>query len=1087
MQHILAIHQRTLFLLLLVLGHASHLIAQDKKPAWQKPEIIGFGKLPPHADFYPYPDGQGLSNAAKKPSERVHNLNGQWQFLYKDNPMDPPADFFKSGFDAGSWDKIPVPSNWQVEGYGRPIYTNINMPFEPKVGEWTVPTDFNETGYYRKTFELKSNWNTKEEVIILRFEGVQSAMTLWVNGQEVGYSEGSMTPAEFRVDKYLKNGTNTIAVEVIRWSTASYLEDQDFWRLSGIYRDLMLIKRPKTFIYDFHAKTTWDKEENRAKLNLKVLIKNAGKKELKKGKLKVVLKEYQSDKVIEEDVVKLPKSIEGGNEVEYEYFNDFLDLEPWTAESPQLYDLHLILMDRKEQPLEALSHPIGFRTIEIKKGQLLVNGKPVMVKGVNRHDIHPKTGRVMNEKLLRKEVQLMKQHNINTVRTSHYPQHKALYQIADELGLYIVDEANIESHDLWTNEQKSPCKYPEFKEAFLDRGRSVVHRDKNHASVLYWSMGNETGDGPNFQAMYEAMKPIDDRPIHYESMPKFAGDGSTRIYSKQPNNYDIISTMYPEIPDLKSKWATFDETRPVIICEYAHSMGNSTGNLQQYWDVFEDEKYPRLQGALLWDWVDQALMKETEDGEPYYAYGGDFGDTINDGNFCMNGIFFPERQSQPALSEVKKVYQWVDFEWQRSGHLLIRNKYNWTHLKDFELYTEVIENGQVIDTNVYQNIMAAPGEEAKLSIELPGGKMDRGGEYYLNVALRTTINQYDWAPTGYVLAREQMRVGYGVPLEKAEAFMPQESEIYSGIETTEGEIYLNAGELKATFDRSSGNLKKLAKGSVVLCQGLQAINLFRAPTDNDLGGGETSFAAEWRTYGLDNLQVSKKGAIEASETEGRPALKIRYTVKGKNGFDGELSIKWSVLKNKWLQVDWSFSHNMAEEIESFPRLGMVFEVPKAMEQVDYYGRGPMENYIDRNTAAFLGAYSTTAEEMYVPYPRPQEYGNRSEVRWMSVASETTALQWVAESMDFAVHPFDQAILTKAEHTVDLDRDALVNYVYIDAFKMGVGGDDSWSRSVHQEFWYGKEKLDFQFYLGAPSAKEKDSAAEKAWFYIKTRL
>jgi beta-galactosidase/beta-glucuronidase len=601
-------------------------------------------------------------------------------------------------YEISSWDSIPVPSNWQLEGHGMPIYANVSMPFESNPP--SVPHEGNETGLYRHDFNLDTSWS--QDKTILAFDGVQSAFYLWVNGIKVGYSQGSMTTAEFDVTPYIKTGENTLALQVIRWSDGSYMENQDFWRLSGVYRDVYLYRKPKTNFNDFQVVTDLDANYTNATLSVDVHLDNATANF--EGNIQFLLLDQAGQEVVNETT-------------EYKQADVLVNFpvqnpKKWTAETPNLYTL-ILNLKAEDGSMETVAKKIGFREVEIKNGQVLINGVAPLFKGVNRHEFDPYKGRALDEASMVQDVKLMKQYNFNAVRTSHYPNQTRWYELCDEYGLYVMDEANLESHDLWMNYNLSPVKFPEWKNAIVARGVAMVERDKNFASVVMWSLGNEAGYGPNLDAMGEAIRAIDEsnRPIHYESkdigiglkefqeanvIGKVKGGMMLMENMGGPANQEIGSTMYP-MPDKAQENARADTLRPYIICEYAHAQGNSTGHFKQFWDIFE--KNPTMQGGFIWDWVDQGLGKKDENGNEFYAYGGDFGDEIGDSNFCINGLIFPNREPHPALEEVKKVQQFVKFDVVdlKTATFNIINKYFHQNLDFTQLHWNLTASGENIN------------------------------------------------------------------------------------------------------------------------------------------------------------------------------------------------------------------------------------------------------------------------------------------------------------------------------------------------------------------------------------------------------
>ena len=646
---------------------------------WENPEVIGRNKEVPHTTIISYPTEKMALTGNKEDSPDYLSLDGEWKFYYSDSPDKRPFWFFKNDYNTRFWDNITVPSNWQLKGYDVPIYVNIKYPFEANPP--LIDHKWNPVGSYKRSFAIPGEWKDKE--VFLHFGAVSSAFYVWVNEEMVGYSEDSKLPAEFNITKYLKNSKNTVSVEVYRWSDGSYLEDQDFFRLSGIQRTVFLHARPKERINDFFAGAG---------------LKNG----FKDGVLDLVTTIIGADSV-EKDLSLDASLFDGGTRIYSELkqfklsegkanvdFNkSFSNIKRWSAESPDLYTLVLTLKDNNGEILECVSSKLGFRSVEIKNSQLLINGIAVYLKGVNMHEHDPVNGHVVDEATILSDILLMKSNNINAVRTSHYPQQELWYEMCDKYGLYLIDEADIESHGIGYNKDKTLADKPEWAAAHLARIEGMVERDKNHPSVIIWSMGNEAGDGNNFLNAYKWIKGRDkSRPVQYERAEKSTNTTETHT--------DIWCPMYADIKTIENYALDTANKRPLILCEYAHSMGNSTGNLQDYWDVIE--KYPKLQGGFIWDWVDQGLLTKSTDGKEYWAYGGDFGEegVPSDGNFCINGLVWPDRTPHPALAEVKKVYQNVSFEAidLAKGKVRIRNKYNFTNLSEFIIGWVVVSDGE---------------------------------------------------------------------------------------------------------------------------------------------------------------------------------------------------------------------------------------------------------------------------------------------------------------------------------------------------------------------------------------------------------
>ncbi|MEZ5082985.1 MAG: glycoside hydrolase family 2 TIM barrel-domain containing protein [Bacteroidales bacterium] len=842
---------------------------------FEDPSKTGKNKSFPHTWFIPFPDEHSALTFHNENSPNYLSLNGDWKFKWVENPAQRPSDFYQTGFDDSAWDVIQVPSNWELQGYGYPIY--VNQPYE-----WTespnppfVPHEYNPVGSFIKKFTLPKTWKNKK--VFIHFGAVKSAFYIWVNGEFVGFSKGSKTPAEWDITSLLTKEENTVALQVFRWSDGSYLECQDFWRISGIERDVYLVARPRVYIGDFFAKCGLDREYINGIFDLSVFISgNSDKKET----FTVTAQLINEDN---DEFVKL------SNETELTEFGaktNFYQIikrpKTWSAESPNLYTL-VISLYKGKKILETVTHQIGFRTSEIKNGQLLVTGKAVLLKGVNRHEHDPVSGHVISKESMVLDIKLMKQNNINTVRTSHYPNDPYWYDLCDKYGLYVIDEANIESHGMGYG-AKSLAKNLTWQDAHLDRVQRMVERDKNHPSVIIWSMGNEAGDGPNFTACYQWIKENDStRPVHYER----AG---------LDENTDIYCPMYPSIGYIET-YGKEKQSRPLIMCEYSHAMGNSNGNFKDYWDVIE--KYDQLQGGSIWDWVDQGLLKTDENGVDYFAYGGDFGpeDVPGDGNFCANGLVSADRTPHPGLNEVKKVYQYVEFNAVdlKKGIVKLTNKYDFINTNFTNLQYYLIEDGKTIKKGLVYNPDIEPG--MSLIIELPFNDYPFvvGREYLLNLFLLMDAAN-PMIPSGHIIASEQFVISNAW---KTEPFFTDNFTILKVFET-ETEIEIKSPNFTCSFDRKSGSISSLIYyDSEYIYKGPEA-NFWRAPTDNDFGNGMEKRCAIWKK--ASQVNTIKQISVEQIEKD---VIKISV-VKNLTEIKGEVFTNYSIFGNGDIKVTQNF-------------------------------------------------------------------------------------------------------------------------------------------------------------------------------------
>jgi beta-galactosidase len=924
-------------------------------------------------------------------------------------------------------------------------------------------------GSYRRTFTVPEDWSGRQ--VYLRFDAVSSAFYLWLNGQPVGYSEDSKTPAEFDVTRFLKAGENVVAVQVYRFSDGSYLEDQDFWRMSGITRDVYLSARPRVHIRDYFVRAGLTPDYRDGTLELEADLRNQG---LPGGAYTVAFRLWDGDRelaaaeqrvsVTDSAVVNFPAQTVAG-------------VRQWSAEHPNLYTLTLTLSDQAGRVLESVSNRVGFRTVEIRNAQLLVNGRAIYLKGANIHEHHPVTGKVVDEQTMLADIRTMKQFNLNAVRTSHYPQPERWYELADQYGLYLVDEANIESHGIGYRPENTLAEKPEWLAQHMARTVALVERDKNHASIIIWSQGNEAGDGQNFVATYRWMKQRDrTRPVQYEN--ERTGPTAPERHS------DLKVPMYARIQTIE-RYAQSNPDRPLILCEYAHSMGNSTGNLQDYWDVIE--KYPSLQGGFIWDWVDQGLLTHAHSGEAYWAYGGDFGppDIPSDGNFLLNGLVFPDRTPHPALWEVKKVYQYVDFDPAdlKTGQVRVRNKYGFANLSEFVLRWEITADGERVAGGEAPALAVEPGQEQVVALGYTLPVAEPGREYFLNLSL-SRREASGLVPAGHVVATEQL----SLPLSAPAAGVVADAGVALRVERTATEAVVRGAAFSARFDLERGRLAGLEyRGTELVTRGPEP-SLWRATTDNDWGNNLPRRLRVWRFAG-ERRQVTSAQVEQTSPG----AVRVRF-VQQLQDEGGRAAASWTsvytVLGSGDILVDNHFA-KVDSQLPEVPRLGMTLQLAREFDRMTWFGRGPFENYRDRNTAAFVGRYSGTVAEQYVPYIRPQENGNKTDVRWVALTNEAGVglLAVGAPVLEVSAHhnPLEDfespeagyrpRHIARNRHTIDVQPRPLVS-LDLDYGQLGVGGDDSWGAQTHEKYRLLEPAYRYSFRL-RPFDSRQESAAELA--------
>jgi len=1005
---------------------------------WENPALLHAGTEVPRADFVPFPDAASALKLGPRESPRYLSLNGPWKFHWSPRPADRPLDFWKPEVDIGGWAETPVPSNWMFQGYDYPIYVNIPYEFARNPRPPFVPHDRNPVGSYRRTFTVPADWAGLN--VYLHFGAVKSFFYVWVNGGKVGLSKDSKTPAEFDITPFLKPGENVLAVEVYRWSDGSYLECQDFWRLAGIERDVHLYAAPKVRIRDFEVRAGLDDRYRDGRLAVTVDLAPEAAAGAVPASVSLTLLDPAGKTVV---AARRPAADPGDGRAAVRFDASLAGVARWSAETPALYRLVLELRDGAGKPLEAVTARIGFRTSEIRNGQLLVNGVPVLLKGVNRHEHDPQTAHVISEASMRRDIELMKRSNINAVRTCHYPDDPLWYDLCDEYGLYLVDEANIESHGMGYGPE-SLAKDPVWGPAHLDRVRRMVERDKNHPSIIIWSLGNEAGDGVNFENAYAWLKKRDpSRPVQYERA------------ELRPHT-DIYCPMYASIEEML-KYASEKRDRPLIQCEYAHSMGNSTGNLQDYWDAIES--HDQLQGAFIWDWVDQGFAARNAKGEFFWAFGGDYGpaDVPSDQNFCCNGLVAPDRTPHPALFEVKKVYQYVKFRPAdlAAGRLEVRNGYDFTSLERFDLEWEIVANGKPVTAGTIGRPAVAPRASRAVRIPLPKLLPLPGVEYFLNVSLRAR-EAGPGIPKGHVVAAEQLALPFSAPAAAGAAKTLPPLAIEDGPRF----VRVNGEGFSVRIDRLTGALDSfVVDGRELIGSGIEP-SYWRAPTDNDFGNQMPRRLGVWRQASLfrdiESIRAREEGP-------GRAAVTVAFGVAGGQA---RQVLEYVITGDAAIVVRSTLKPKAGVKLPELPRFGLKLALPGTFDKVRWYGRGPFENYWDRKAAAFVGLYDTTAAEP-LPYVSPQEFGNRTDTRWLAVRDgEGRGLLVTGDPvLEFSAHPFWPEDLTQesrgSKHPPDVQRRDLV-CLTLDAAQMGVGGDDSWGARVHPQ--YTLPARDFSFTL-----------------------
>jgi beta-galactosidase len=1022
---------------------------------WENPQVSGRNKRAAHAPLAGYRDLTTALTCDRRELASYLSLNGQWRFHLFPKPELVTENFFIPDFDDSRWSPITVPGNWQLQGFDdKPIYTNVFYPFETNPP--FVPEQ-NPTGCYRTVFQVDPTWLDRRTFLL--FESVDSAFYVWVNGIQVGYSQDSRLPAEFDVTPVVKPGSNTLAVQVMRYSDGSYLEDQDMWLLSGIQRDVVLYSKPRIGLEDFKIETCFDELYEDAILKVEASMT----RQPDAGGYTLAVQLYSGDEqpnLIGEARGEFSNSHAFSFPAPRQTAKSIVAIEidkpqQWTAETPYLYKLILTLSDLTGQILDYESCRVGFRQLEIKDGIFLLNGKRLVLRGVNRHEHHPARGRALTEDDMRQDILLMKQLNFNTVRTCHYPDHPLWYDLCDECGLYVIDEANIETHGLG-GELSS---HPEWLSAYMERASRMALRDKNHPCIILWSLGNESGTGTHHAAMKAWLKAYDPtRPVHYES-----GHPS-------PEVSDVLSVMYPKLDWLKEVMADTNENRPLMMCEYAYAKGNSTGNFFKFWEMVD--RFPRFQGGCIWDWQDKALFHKTDNGVVFYAYGGDFGEGTDyhrdneDPQMCCNGIVGPLLELHPGAFEVKKVQAPISSIFRTKNELLdgvvfIWNKYHSSSLDHVEIIWELVEDGKCIQNGQIDttNILASQKVDRHIPYFLPS-PIKSGKEYFLNIRYLLKQDQ-TWAKKGHEISWDQ----YPIPVGEHEyKFWPAgNSRSKLNLKETDLAWEILSEEVKFQIDRTTGILRSFQEGAIEFLHSGLVENFYRAPTDIDLlMGNPPANIHKWRAAGYDRLERTLISTKAYQVDQNLVKLEVHSKIAApevSTGIDSRVFYSFfnsgQVLVENTMVLD--------DCLPYIPRIGMEFIMPPGFELLTWYGRGPHENYWDRKTGAAIGLYESTVDGQYFPYIFPSECGGREDVRWLTICREDGRGLEITGACPFHFDALHYSIqdLEKANHPYELTRKA-ETIVHIDGWHMGVGGDDGWGSIVHPEFLIQPGRYNYAF-------------------------
>lgn len=1002
---------------------------------WQDPEVNAINRAPMHTSFFAYENLETANKGVKEESDNFMTLNGKWKFLWVESADKRPDDFFRVGYDDNGWDDFRIPAVWELNGYGDPIYVNIGYAWrnQYKNNPPYVPVEKNHVGSYRKEIVVPANWKGKD--IIAHFGSVTSNMYLWVNGKFVGYSEDSKLEAEFDITKYLVPGKkNLIAFQVFRWCDGTYLEDQDFFRYSGVSRDCYLYTRNRNRIDDIRVTPSLDDEYKNGILDVELSLK---------GNNNVSLELLDADN----NVVQV-KEVKGSGTVKAEF--NVENPNKWTAETPYLYTLRASLVNGGNIT-EIVPLKVGFRRIEIKNAQVLVNGQPVLFKGANRHEMDPDGGYVVSRERMLQDIQIMKKFNINAVRTCHYPDDPYWYELCDKYGIYMVAEANIESHGMGYGET-TLAKVDFYKKAHMERNMRNVQRNFNHPSIIFWSLGNEAGYGSNFEAAYHWVKNEDNsRPVQYE---RAGYSGLTDIFCPMYYGYDACE-KYSE-DDSKNK--------PLIQCEYAHAMGNSEGGFKEYWDLIR--KYPKYQGGFIWDFVDQSCRWTGKNGEMIYAYGGDFNRfDASDNNFCDNGLISPDRIPNPHMYEVGYFYQniWTTPGDIANGEIKIYNENFFRDLSAYRMQWEVINNGKSVRTGIVENLDVAPRQTVSYKIDF--GKLDESGEWLLNVKYIQKTSE-NLVPAGHVVAKNQIVLkGYDVSDMKFENIAEKNIPVIAPVANDENVNCLEvSGEtFNIQFNKQNGFMDSYCvNGTQMINKDAQLTpNFWRAPTDNDYGAGLQNKYAVWK-----NPEI-KLVSMKHESVNDMIVVSAEYDIAS---VSAKLYLTYTINNQGAVKVTQKMVADKSAKVSDMFRFGMQMPMPESFENIVYYGRGPVENYIDRNHSTDIGIYSQTVTEQFYPYIRPQENGTKTDIRWWKLFNEEgKGLMFVAEkpfsasALHYTMESLDDGSEKNQRHSNEVVPSNLTNLL-IDKVQQGLACVDSWGAIPRPEYRIPYDDYEFTFIM-----------------------
>ncbi|ASN04204.1 glycoside hydrolase family 2 TIM barrel-domain containing protein [Virgibacillus necropolis] len=1001
---------------------------------WQSVNLLHRNREKCRSYFIPFSDETKALTYERGNSERFKLLNGIWKFQYAETPQEAPADFYKNEFDVSGWDDIEVPHHWQLQGYDKPHYTNVNYPFP--VDPPHVPTE-NPTASYQRDFYISDEW--AGEQVYLRFEGVDNCFHVWVNGHEVGFSKGSRMASEFNISSYLHSGKNTLAVRVYKWSDSTYLEDQDMWWLSGIFRDVYLLSRPSSHIRDVFIRTDLDKGYEDATLKVDIDIENT----VDGLNVEYKLVDAQNELVVDESL-----------EENFHFQVPVKSPNKWSAEDPYLYHLVISLKDKHDRVLETIAQKVGFRSVELRDGVVLINGVAIKFKGVNRHDSHPDYGRAVPLEHMIKDIELMKQGNVNAVRSAHYPNDPRFYDLCDEYGLYVIDEADVETHGFETiGNINQLSDDPKWEAAYLDRMERMVERDKNHPSIVMWSLGNESGNGVNHAAMAKWARAKDPtRLIHYEGESRELFLGGKR--KLDPSVSDVHTTMYTGIAEMEEVGQYTELSKPHLLCEYAHAMGNGPGALKEYWDTFY--KYRRLQGGFVWEWADHGIRRQNVEGEEYFAYGGDFGDQPNDYNFVIDGLVMPDRTPSPGYYEHKKVIEpvkvdEVDLE---AGKVEITNRYDFSSLDHLALSWNIEADGKVIQSGVLtlDGIGARVTKSFTIPYNLP--KPLARADYRLNLQF-TLASATAWAPVGHELAWAQ----FMLPQNAKSTNEVQKLDTVT-IDEVDSFLYVHGVNFEITFHKILGNVHSWKCEGLELLQTGPKLQFWRAMIDNDHRS-----ESEWKNHGVHWLQ-QRIDQVDFQLAKDKTSVSIKVVQRiapPMLSWGINVVLTYTIYGNGDILVDVN-GKPTGNTPRTLPRIGLEMTVPQTLDQVSWYGRGPGESYADSKQANRFGIYKKSVDQLLTNYVYPQENGNRTDVNWVTFANGQGMGMFISgtPAFNFSAHYYSIGDFDKAKHTHELTKKDEI-YVHLDHQQHGLG-TASCGPDVLPEYELTTQEFTFNFRL-----------------------